>query len=100
MLSAPVATCWRQCNHDRPDSNAALSASAGGGVAMSFKCTGRSGNACAEIVMRSDDDVQSVTLTIPVGPFAVDEFVKGLAAIESARGRAVMPAGSLQTLWR
>jgi hypothetical protein len=73
---------------------------AGGGVTMSFKCTDRSGNACAEIVMRSDDDVQSVTLTVAVAPFAIDEFVKGLAAIESRRGRAVMPSGTLQTRWQ
>lgn len=72
---------------------------AGGGVSMSFKCTDRAGHARAEIVMRSEDDEQSVTLMVPVVPFAVDEFVKGLSAIEAGRGRAVMPTGTLQTRW-
>lgn len=72
---------------------------AGGGVSMSFKCTDRSGHACADIVMESEDGTQSVTLAVPVVPHAVDEFVKGLATIESERGRAVLPIGNLQTRW-
>lgn len=63
---------------------------------MSFKCTDRSGHASAEIVMESEDKVQSVTLTVPVVPSGVDEFVRGLAEIESTRGRAVLPVGTLQ----
>jgi hypothetical protein len=72
---------------------------AGGGVSMVFRCTDRSGHACADIVMESADQTQSVTLSVPVVPHAVDRFVRGLAMIELDRGRAVLPIGTLQTRW-
>lgn len=72
---------------------------AGGGVSMSFKCTDRSRHACADVVMESEDGTQPVTLAVPVVPHAVDQFVRGLATIESEHSRAVLPIGTLQTRW-
>jgi hypothetical protein len=51
---------------------------AGGGVQINLICTDRSGHLCADIVMCSEDKLQSVHLRARVLPAAIDTFVKQL----------------------